>query len=452
MPLSNAGQNAIKAGAEQYGAKKFPFQSSNPQPGSFSEPSNFPTFDNQPQTQPGASNGTADTRKPKLMEFLQSKPERDVQGEENIKRRAKINAFGRLLGSMGQLGGMASGGDAVMLEDTSTPWLKNQSMIMDNDYRNQMNQYYNRLFQTDMANNNLENQWAMRDQDRDFRREERTEDRNFRREERAEDRDFRREERSDAQSFQEKMQDKQFAQQMRQLGVRNQQDLDKMMMGVGINPRSSGAMNDFLDKMGNQFEAQNEFTKARTNWNNRPTGKGEQNQFDQEANFRKGRDLELTRLRNEYNQMINASEPNYGQDSKLRDEKLKNVYDRIKQLETLKPDMQNPLVVDLIEAGAGIGEEGIDKSIGVQQEKQNIPPDPRTGQPNAQNRTEVTQEQRQQSINSTIDQVRANKSKILSANPDYNFIQKLIDQSMQSGLFDSEEEAFNSIIELAENL
>jgi hypothetical protein len=460
MPLSNAGQNATKT----YGERRFPFNPTS-QPAQ-SGMGQFSTNQNQPQTQPGASYGAADTQKPKLMQVLQPEPTRDIQGEDNIKRRAKINALGRLFGSLGQLGGMASGGDAVRLEDNSTPWLKNQSMVMDNDFRNQLNQYYNRLFQTDMSNNQLENQWAMRDQDRGFQKELRADDQNFRREERAEDKDFRREERNEAQDFQTQMQDRQFAQQMKQLGVRNQQDFDKMMMGVGVNPRDPNAMKQFLDKMAQQYDNQNDYTQAKANWNNRlstsgnKTGATDYNINDPEfqSAFRRGRDLQLTRLRNQYNKLI-SSQPEFGEDTKLRDKDLEFVISQIKQLETLKPEVNNPLVFDLYEEGLNLGPEGVDKSIGPPREEQAIP-GISTGAQQGTNRPsslpkfnpDITPEQRQQSINTTIDTVRANKSKILSENPDWQLIGRLIEQSMANGLFDNEEEAFNSIIELAENL
>ena len=244
-----------------------------------------PTQPTQPQAQPQAQAGQpeqsgtvgAPNSRYRLMEMMEARPERDAEGMATIQKRAKINAIGKGFSALAGLGGMAMGGDAPVITDSVTPWNMNQMQVMDQDYRNRLQDWVNRSFQVEAANNQTLN----REVDQQIDSENRM-----------------------AQIQVQGENNRQLAAQrasdaLNQLLTKSEIDQIKEMQKVGVDPNSENAYGEYLQKMSSKFNSDLNYTKARTNWNNRPaTGGGRSGkEFAYPLDVvQKGRDLKVSQL------------------------------------------------------------------------------------------------------------------------------------------------------------
>ncbi len=440
MPLSNSGNNYIKA----YGEKKFPY------PTPANKPQASPFIYNPQQSQQPTEN------KYKFMEMVQEKPERDVEGEEALKKRARNNAIGKAFGALGQLGGMAAGGDAVEIEDGQSPFIMQQSQFLDTDYRERLQEWGNKNFQTEQFNTQLQNQIAGKQDDRDFSRETSQNDQRFRTEERMGGQEFTSAQSDKANQQQRDLVDQKAKRETEQFYRMDRAAQDKAMRDAGVDPRSPNAMQEYTQGQKNKVGKSNSEKAA-----------------DPEfvGVVRRGRDKSLQELRN---QLANVEqEPVNYLDPTAKGNKIKSIQDRIKMMETLKVTADNQVALDLYDIGMQSQSQPqsqetrapfIDAYLPQNQSRtQQAQPGMATG--NTQGVSEkfpsnppgagsVSPEQRTKIINSTILQIKSNKEKFFPATgqePDYVFIESLIKQYMDAGLYETENEAFESIIELAEN-
>ena len=239
-----------------------------------------PTQTTQPQTQAGQpeQSGTvgAPSSRYRLMEMIEARPERDAEGMATLQKRAKINAIGKGFSALAGLGGMAMGGDAPVITDSVTPWNMNQMQIMDQDYRNRLQDWVNRSFQVEAANNQTLNREVDQQIDAENRMEQiQLQGQNARHlaAQRA----------SDA---------------LNQLLTKSEIDQAKEMQKVGVDPNSENAYGEYLQKMATKYNADLSYTKARTNWNNRmPSGSKSGKNFPYSLDVvQKGRDLKVSQL------------------------------------------------------------------------------------------------------------------------------------------------------------
>ena len=172
----------------------------------------------QPQAgagMPGAEGAEAKASRYNLLQMMQPEPTRDTESEDIIKKRARMNAFGRGISALGGLAGMASGGDAPAIADLQTPYNMQQMQTLDTDYRNRLQDWTSRKFQTDAANNATLN----REVDQTIDAENQMEQINLRSQQAA------------ALSKQ-----------------KSQEDLNKLMLELGIDPNAKDAGSQYLDK------------------------------------------------------------------------------------------------------------------------------------------------------------------------------------------------------------
>jgi len=197
---------------------------------------------NPAQAQPNPQSGEY-----RFMEMVNPKPERETEREDIIKKRAKMNAFGRGLGALGQLVGVASGGDAQQLVDGQTPWNLNQIQSLDQDYRRRLQDWTNQNFQVASTNNAIQN--------------------------RAIEQDI-------AQQNRLELEDVRTGNDMGLIGARGEQTLKginartdaeirQSMLSLGIDPDAPNAKENFLEAQKNQVKIKNDYDRARTSYNNR---------------------------------------------------------------------------------------------------------------------------------------------------------------------------------------
>lgn len=205
---------------------------------------------------PGAEGAEAKSTRYNLLQMMEPEPTRDTESEDIIKKRARMNAFGRGISALGGLAGMATGGDAVAIADLQTPYNMQQMQTLDVDYRNKLQDWTSRKFQTDAANVAIQN----REVDQTIDQENKLDEINLRSEEAkalAEQR---------AQAALNTLQAKSEAEQIA--------EMEKM----GIDPYGENAYGQYLDKTRQFSNANLSKIKAQTNASNRiasaSTGKG----------------------------------------------------------------------------------------------------------------------------------------------------------------------------------
>ena len=290
----------------------------------------------QPQPQSEAPSGAAGAgqgaSRYKLFELFQPEPTRDTESEEMIRRRARINAFGSGLGAIAGLAGMASGGDAPALPDLQTPWNMEEMQRLDQNYRGQVENWVNRRFQVDQANTQLQN----REIEQDINAENRMAEIN----QRGEQARILAEQRAQA--------------ALQQLQAKTQAEQIKEMMEMGIDPNSENAYGEYLQKNREKFNTDLNYTKARTNWNNRiasGSGRGaaEGSQLPYSLGILKaGRDAMIQELREQAKKLTAQNNP-------IQNEaQIKMITDRIKQLETYKPGVNQLMDMEIGEMGMNL--------------------------------------------------------------------------------------------------
>lgn len=300
-----------------YPQQEVPYQPTQPQ-GAPSQPAvtagSQPTQPSLPQTQAGQPNqqsGTAGApnSRYRLMQMIEPKPERDQEGMDVIQRRAKINAIGQGFSALAGLGGIAMGGDAPAQADIVTPFNMQQIQVMDADYRNRLQDWINRSFQVEAANNQTLN----REVDQTI----------------------------DAENAMERVKlqgenARQLAEQraqaaLQQLQAKTQVEQMQAMEEMGISPNDPKAYEKYLNAQRQKFNTDLNYTKARTNWNNRTPSSGSNTKrtFTPEelAQYQKSRDAAIA-----------AEQAKLEGLNPYRDaEKIKLINERIKQLQTVNP-------------------------------------------------------------------------------------------------------------------
>lgn len=168
------------------------------------------------------------------------KPEKNAQETERLQKLSRINALGQMFGGLAQLGGMASGGDAVNLGNQLGDFSFNRFMQLDRDYINQLRDYNSQLFQAELFNKRLNNENAAYDRGRQANEED------WRRRQEAEENAYKRQIDFENQKFD-----------------RNQsQDLRRRMQGMGIDPDSPNAYSDFVAKSGQEWDLNKKNTNS----------------------------------------------------------------------------------------------------------------------------------------------------------------------------------------------
>lgn len=289
-----------------YPQQEVPYQPTQPQ-GAPSQPAvtagSQPTQPSLPQTQAGQPNqqsGTAGApnSRYRLMQMIEPKPERDQEGMDVIQRRAKINAIGQGFSALAGLGGIAMGGDAPAQADIVTPFNMQQIQVMDADYRNRLQDWVNRSFQVEAANNQTLNREIDQTIDAENARQL------------AEQR---------AQAA------------LQQLQAKSQVEQIQAMEAMGIDPNDPQAYEKYLNAQRQKFTTDLNYTKARTNWNNRTPSSGSSTKrtFTPEelAQYQKNRDAAIAA------EQAKLEGLNPYKDA----EKIKAINERIKQLQTVNP-------------------------------------------------------------------------------------------------------------------
>lgn len=240
MNVSKATQNAI----DTYAKKRFP----NPFSASSTEQANQPTsFQDQTQTGSDKSGGPA-PYKSRILQTINPEPVRDTQEEDRLKKIAGVNAIGRILGSFGQLGGMASGGDAVYIEDTLSPQILDKLAFLDNDYRNNLRDWSNQAFSTERFNAEQQNRDIQDENNRQFRFDQ-----------------------IDAQGQKEReMADYRAKIALEQFNRKTDADKRQDMISAGINPDDPDAEQKFIKRMNESFGVNTNYRRSLTaeNWAN----------------------------------------------------------------------------------------------------------------------------------------------------------------------------------------
>jgi hypothetical protein len=249
-------------------------------------------------------------------------PVQDEALQEKIKRRAKMKLIGTAIGSLGQLGGVAAGGDATRLEDGVTPWNLNQLQIADADYRDRLRSWIDRGFTVDMYNNRLQNQEASENYETGVRQD---------------------------QAAQKAQYDAQLAEQraqaaLNQLTAKSAIEQREDMAKLGINPDDPTALEQFLDLNRKKFGADMNLTQARTNSYNRSNTKSSDKNFDLDA-MRRGRDAMI----------MDEEKKLQGLDPIEDAEKIKAINERIATIRKHNPGSNELLDDDILKRASQIG-------------------------------------------------------------------------------------------------
>lgn len=278
------------------------------------QPSQPQTQTGQPQQQQPGTVGAQQEGRYRLMQMIEPKPERDQEGMDVIQRRAKINAIGKGFSALAGLGGMAMGGDAPVIPDMVTPFNLNQIQTMDADYRNRLQDWVNRSFQVEAANNQTLN----RETDQTIDAENR-----------------RRQIELQGENDRKLAQDRADA-ALRQLNTKSEIEQAKEMESIGINPKDPKAFEKYLAAQQQKFKSDLDYNRSRTSANNyrateKPSSGGPSSKVsftpEQLAQYQRSRDA-----------MISAEQAKLNGLDSIRDaEKIKAINERIKQLQNVNP-------------------------------------------------------------------------------------------------------------------
>lgn len=387
-----------------------------------------PTQTNQSQTRSGSQPqpGTIDTEgdfwsqigatpRYQRMQMNQEMPTPDAELSEKMKRRAKWNLIGKGLSSLAQLGGVAAGGDAVRLDDNVTPWIQNQLLTADDDYRRRMQDWVNKGFQVDLYNNEIANKERSEDYDTKVRAD---------------------------QAAQKAEYDRVLANQKAQADLNKLQTQSKIkqfeeMQKVGVDPNSPDAYGQYLKKMQENYINDQNYTKARTNWNNRLAGGKSSSSSkrvfsDQELSaYQRGRDAMIAEER--------AKLKNIDQD--LDSEGYKAVLNRIKTLESVNPGSNELIDREILMRGGSNPQKG----------QQNQIPNEFNPEWYLEKNTPKINVKAQESIQSGINRMFSPEFKNMNQAAQGEIYNQIIQGLLESGSAQSEEEAEQYLIEIINN-
>lgn len=424
MPLSNAGKNAIKA----YGQKRFSFNS---QP---TEPTGSVFQDPIQSGEMNAPTGPAPfSPRKKLLQTINPEPVRDEKEEERLKSLAKVNALGRALGSLGQLAGVASGGDAVGINDTVSPFVTDKLAYLDNDYRNQLQDHFRRSFIIDQFNVEQEN--------RDI----------------ADQNDYRAQiDRINMQGAKEKeVLDYRAELEMKKFNAMTAEEKAQAMMNVGINPNSQDATQRFLKVMQDQFGVDSNYKKSQTAENyananrmNNPTSDSGES-YDLET-LQSGVKNIVSGIQSERNQVLNNPELRPAE----KEQMLKNLDDQLKfWTQTYNPKNNQLLNRQVMDAASG------NQTDPKQAEGVGHPYTPGKGFNAPQNQKQPAQERSEEEVIKALNQNRSNvikNAKVISSmdlnNPDEKTAQMVLGYAQELvdlGVTEDLESALETVINLA---
>ncbi|MEC7753795.1 MAG: hypothetical protein VYB44_07180 [Bacteroidota bacterium] len=198
--------------------------------------------------------------------------------------------------------GVASGGDAVNLGDTTGNYVLNQLSQLDSDYRNSLGSYYDDLFRVNMYNAGLKNEIMAKDQ----------------------------------------AYERQLASEERALNRAN----DQMMLESGIDPSDPQAKQKFINHRNNLFKLQEQDTKSIIQARNQRGGSGIDPTFAQMV--MKGREAQINQIESEIKELTS------GDGAFMNEELIKAKQDQLKYLRGLKIDPESTMAQQLYQEGVAI--------------------------------------------------------------------------------------------------
>jgi hypothetical protein len=380
---------------------------------------------------------------PELMEILRAKPTEDVEGKENLKKRARQNTLGKLLGSLAQLGGVAMGGDAVRLDDQVNPFILGELENMKAMEADELARYYDEVFKTGVMNNRTINDYRSQGRQMQFQDDQLGKRQDFSREQQGEQFRFQDEQLDKRQGHQSEEARKRAKDAINQIYSRGQVSLNDAMAKKGVNPKSPNAMEEFTQRMTEEFEYDigKPYFAPRGGVGKSAHPKLSDPDFMKKV--REGREIQLNNLRQERNYIkklpsFNAENPELEMDPKEKEAQLKYLDERIKLYEQIDVSKDDQVSLDLYE----IGSQAQDQTMGPKPEQgMQYPP------PNAQMGKE-------QVISDIAGKIETNASKIADyKNWDANtasMVKEMIDQAVEAGVFETKNEAAEQIIRGAE--
>lgn len=239
------------------------------------------------------------------LQFLQApeKPEFDTETQGRYQDLMKKNAIGKAIGSLFQLAGVASGGDAINTGNTTGALALQGLQNLDIDHKERLRDYSDRLFRTNAFNADLQN--------REFQDE------------------------------------RQYGRQLE--GNKRQERLaeERAMIEMGIDPSQPGAKSEFLQKRQQLFEMEKKNTQSLINARNQAKGPGKGEGVDQSftQNVMRGRQIKLA----EINKQIEALRKDGEIVNESQIESLQKEKDQIKNS---KIDPKSTLAQALAQLGA----------------------------------------------------------------------------------------------------
>jgi hypothetical protein len=245
----------------------------------------------------------------KLMDMINPMPQRDQEEEGKLKKRAKWNAVGQAVGALGQLGGMAAGGDAVAIQDNVSPFITDRLQYLDNDYRNRLQRFGVEAFQTGMYNNELENRDLQAQRDADLKRE---------------------------------LQEEKGKNALELFMQKSKAEQDKEMRNAGVDPSDPKAKQKYIAAKGRQFNSDINYKDriGRGRAGSGPDDQEDDTEFVRISRIARGKKLEDLRSQMQElqkNPMMNA-------------EMIKVLNDQIKAYEGIRLKKDNQQAVDLYES------------------------------------------------------------------------------------------------------
>lgn len=429
MPLSKAGKNAIQAHA----AKRFPFLPAT----ATTEATNQPIIQSQTQAGVDTSGGSAPGIRPRLLQTINPEPVREVMEEDRLKKLAKVNALGTALGSLGQLAGVASGGDAVHIENSMSPFVMNKMAYLDDDYRNQLQQHTNRAFAMDRFNIDQQNQDIQDGNNNEFRKEQ-----------------------IQLQGQKEMEVAKHRAQlELDQFNRKTDAEKAAEMRAIGIDPRDAKAMDKYIARTNQKYGIDTGYRKSLTaenyaNANKTAAGDKSKENFDLDT-MKRGVNTIVSDLRNQLGAVKNLPFAE-------REAAAKRINDEItfweRQYNPKTNELLNDRVLDAAggeqpsETSGGFGEPYTPgKGLAMNQPTQQA--QPAQGKPS----TERSREEITDLMNANRISVLQRAKQIATLNmedPDpetANFILEKAQELVDLGVFETEDEAIESIIKVAQS-